>query len=189
MRSTPAFPQRHQSAIDLITPESTVSNPDPDTFYSPSQVPNYFEDPVGEVLAHSTEVIRRKINRRKTEAIAMAGIPIARAVEEPPTHAIPRDDRPKSTPTPSTTSTSTNAEPPPPATTSRDYTNLVARQQTSMRNNINSDPRNDFLEASTCRYHTCPYSVGCLMGQRFSLMQRLRQINMILYGDEEHFGE
>ena len=253
MRLTPGF-ERHTPVIDLVTPKSTVSNPDPDTFYSPGQVPNYVEDPVGEVLQHSTEVIRRRIQRREVAAVEMTEIPIARAVNavltheiprdgrpnsnptlsttststnaEPPlplqhraevirrriqrrevaavemteipiaraanavlTHEIPRDARPKSNPTLSTTSTATNTEPPLPLTASRDYRNLIARQQTTMRNNINSDPQNAFLDGSTCHYHSCPYSVGGLMAQRFALMQRLRQINMVLYGDEEYFGE
>ncbi len=170
--------------IDLRAEESTVSHPHPDVFYSPSQVPSHVEDPVGEVLMHSTEVIRRRINRRKAAAVSNQ-VPIARYVKTRPIHETTLDHRPRSAPT---TSTATNTEPLPiPA--SRAYRDLIARQQSTMRHNINSDPRNGFLDTGTCHYHLCPYSVGGLMAQRFALMQRLRQINMILYGDEEHFGE
>lgn len=188
MRLTPAF-ERHTPVIDLVTHTSKVTNPDPDTFYSPSQVPNYVEDPVGEVLLHSGEVIRRRIKRREFAAVEKTEIPIARAANAVLTHEIPRDGRPKSNPTLSTKSTATNTEPSVPVTASRDYRSLIARQQSTMRNNINSDPRNAFLDVSVCHYHSCPYSVGGLMAQRFALMQRLRQINMVLYGDEEYYGE
>ena len=171
--------------IDLRAEESTVSHPHPDVFYTPSQVPSYVEDPVGEVLMHSAEVIRRRINRRKAAAVARTQVPIARSVNTRPIHETTRDHRPRSAPT---TSTATNTEPRP-ITASRAYRDLIARQQSTMRHNINSDPRNGFLDTGTCHYHLCPYSVGGLMAQRFALMQRLRQINMILYGDEEHFGE
>ena len=156
MNSTPAS-TRHGEAIINLTSPNEVHSPDPDTLYSPSQVPSQVADPVGEVFDHNTNVIRRKIARR--EAVCVDKLMNSKGHknknESPPNQPIPSSAAPTAMP------------------------QTLQRLWREVRENEKGDIELDF---GMCPEDGCIYCRGPPMAQRYALMQRLSQLEHFLFG-------
>ena len=96
---------------------------------------------------------------------------------QPPSPPSPQQTRPPSPPVISTVGSA--------ASISSSVKFRMDSQRRAMKEDIQLLSK--VLQQSCCGDPTCCFSTGGLMAQRFACLDRLRQLNWALYGDEEMF--
>ena len=172
-----------RDTIDLSV-GSPPSPPDPDTLYSVQDAAPFTSSPVVEVFEHNVKAIHRGIARRQESAVArllLTARQKARSALPPPsppavdsTHVetAPTIHAPVVTPIP--------PRPPYELRTCSQLNAVLHRRDFHMR--VNNQPDSAQLESPPCIQRSCPFCRGPLLLQRFSLLQRLYQLNVLLYG-------
>ena len=167
----------------------SYSPPDPDTMYKVSEAAPYTTSPVVEVFEHNTNVIHRQIARREEIALSRLTASQKARQEVSGTPQTPTDcySTPITTATtvtstpPTTTATPIPPRPPFEMRTCSQLNAVLHRRD--FRKRVNNQPDSANLDPPPCIQRRCPFCRGPLLLQRFSLLQRLYQLNTLLYGN------
>ena len=179
-------------------------SPDPDKMYVISDAAPFTSSPAREVFEHNTSVIRRRLTTRQAKAVARlnAHEKARQEVSGTPVHATNVYYTPNATTAnqeesnvSSLIGSTTCPIEPIPAFEMRP--NASPQQNTTLHRadfarRVTRQPGSELLDdPPPCVQRSCPYCRGPLLLQRFSLLQRLHQLNVLLYGhiDALHYLE
>ena len=164
---------------------SVQATPDPDKMYNVSDAVSYTDSPLVEVFDHNVNAIRRQIQSREDVAVGrLNAMQKAReaitAQPQTPTNVYYTE------PSPVITDPTTDKMSPLPPFEMRTCSQLNAQlHRGDFANRVNRQPNSWKLDAPPCVQRSCPFCRGPLLLQRFSLLQRLYQLNVLLYGHIE----
>ena len=150
--------------------------------YSVQDAAPYTSSPVAEVLQHTSNLIRRRLAAREECALARL---TARQKARPEVFNEPQTPIDTTPPPTTVTPTPSSTTPVPPRQpfqlrTCSQLNASLHRRDFHMR--VNNQPGSSKLDEPPCVQRSCPFCRGPLLLQRFSLMQRLYQLNVLLYG-------
>lgn len=168
-----------------------MDEPDPDKMYALSDAAPYTSSPLVEVFDHNVNVLHRRIARRQEISVARLNA-LQQATQEVSGTPVTPTTIPTATPTcyaETVTATPTNTTcpiPPLPRYELRTCSQLNATlERRDFARRVNRQPGDWQLDPPPCVQRSCPFCRGPLLLQRFSLLQRLYQLNVLLYGHIE----